>query len=493
MHFQAFLLDGLVRWNEDRAQAAVEGKNRQPLLCYSGHLQHILNLSSQRVLGKEQVKDDSKPSEYTGELLGVEYLYSQTGRVLQDVSADPDLPEEAVAVEQLDEEDEGFQEEDVDPTVHIPHVPPLSGPSSSSAAPLSGEPADAPRSGPTSPTAPEDGTSPEAPEDGTSPEAPEDGTSPEAPEDGTSPEAPEDGTSPEAPEDGTSPEAPEDGTSPEAPGRHGSPHPDHSSDSEGETKGPDNLPGYQHVCRLARGLVGVRNRQGLSDRRVDGLVALWLALPDLDKPRLIYPARHQERIVQGRFKATKGKSSIVLGKDSASPLSPSLQPSPSVQPSPAPPCSPTPPCSPAPPCSQAPPSTTSGRESRHSSLSLRRPHQSHARPPSKEGPPTRPFCQPTWSNNPPHFPAPPKPCKPKDHRRAPLYLLRCQGQRLGGGRGWRRTKRRGHLGREGNASSTSAPNVGCRSDGRRGTAASAAWGSALLLRGVRPWPSGWRK
>ena len=84
----------------------------------------------------------------------------------------------------------------------------------------------------------------------------------------------------------------------------------------GRRKGTDRLPGYQHVCRLARALVGVRNRQRLSDRRVDGLVALWLALPDLDKQRLIYPARHQERIVQGRFKATKGKSSIVLGKDS---------------------------------------------------------------------------------------------------------------------------------------------------------------------------------
>ncbi|XP_064820247.1 uncharacterized protein LOC135538209 [Oncorhynchus masou masou] len=262
MHFQAFLLDGLVRWNEDHAQAAVEGKNRQPLLCYSGHLQHILNLSSQRVLGKEQVQDDSKPSKYTGELLGVEYLYSQTGRVLQDVSANPDLPEEAAAVEQLDEEDEGFQEEDVDPTVHIPHVPPMSGPSSSSAAPLSGEPVEAPRSGPSSLTAPENEPAPKAPD------------------------------------------------------RHGSPHPDHSSDSEGETKGPDRLPGYQHVCRLARALVGVRNRQGLSDRRVDGLVALWLALPDLDKRRLIDPARHQERIVQGRFKAKKGKSSILLGKDS---------------------------------------------------------------------------------------------------------------------------------------------------------------------------------
>ena len=76
------------------------------------------------------------------------------------------------------------------------------------------------------------------------------------------------------------------------------------------------MPGYQHVRRLARALVGVRNRQGLSDRRVDGLVALWLVLPDFDKQRLIYPARHQEKIVQGRFKATKGKSSIILGKDS---------------------------------------------------------------------------------------------------------------------------------------------------------------------------------
>lgn len=66
MHFQAFLLDGLVRWNEDRAQTAVEGKNRQPLLSYSGHLQHILNLSSQKVLGKEQGKDYTKPSKYTG-------------------------------------------------------------------------------------------------------------------------------------------------------------------------------------------------------------------------------------------------------------------------------------------------------------------------------------------------------------------------------------------------------------------------------------------
>ncbi|XP_038835272.1 uncharacterized protein LOC120033059 isoform X1 [Salvelinus namaycush] len=148
--------------------------------------------------------------------------------------------EEAATVKQLDEEDEGFQE-DVDPTIHIPHVTHMSAPSSSSAAPLSGEPADASRSGPSSPTAPEDGSSPEAPD------------------------------------------------------RHGSPHPDNSSDSEGETQGPNAMPGYQHVRRLARALVGVRNRQGLSDRRVDGLVALWLAL-DLPCPT---PGEDRSGAVQG--------------------------------------------------------------------------------------------------------------------------------------------------------------------------------------------------
>ena len=80
-----------------------------------------------------------------------------------------------------------------------------------------------------------------------------------------------------------------------------------------EKQVPDAMPGYQLVRRLARALVGVRNHQWLSDQ-VDGLVELWLALPDFDKQRLIYPSQHQERIDQGRFKATKGKSSIILGK-----------------------------------------------------------------------------------------------------------------------------------------------------------------------------------
>ncbi|XP_041838378.1 uncharacterized protein LOC121638025 [Melanotaenia boesemani] len=71
---QAFLVDGLVRWNEDRAAAAAppvadEGQVT-PLHSYSGHLKHALNLKSQRVLGLQMVRDFTKPAAYTGELIG---------------------------------------------------------------------------------------------------------------------------------------------------------------------------------------------------------------------------------------------------------------------------------------------------------------------------------------------------------------------------------------------------------------------------------------
>ena len=68
LHFQAFLLDGLERWNENRAAAAVEGRE-QPLLSYSGRLRHSLNQLSQRVLGLSLVEDHTAPREYTGEWL----------------------------------------------------------------------------------------------------------------------------------------------------------------------------------------------------------------------------------------------------------------------------------------------------------------------------------------------------------------------------------------------------------------------------------------
>ncbi|XP_035260178.1 uncharacterized protein LOC118220428 [Anguilla anguilla] len=85
-------------------------------------------------------------------------------------------------------------------------------------------------------------------------------------------------------------------------------------DSE-ESTGPDGQLGYQHVTRLASALVDLRGLDWVSDAKVDKLVCLWSALPDADKSRLVCPSRHQERLVKGRFKATKSKTSVVAGKE----------------------------------------------------------------------------------------------------------------------------------------------------------------------------------
>ncbi|KAM3600549.1 uncharacterized protein V6R79_025005 [Siganus canaliculatus] len=191
---------------------------------YIGHLKHVLNQKSQRVLGHQMVKDFTKPAEYTGELIGVEYLY-QTSLVLEDVILDPDT----AAVDAIEETDEGIEEDVEDPTVFEPDTP------STSAEARSGAPADAPASGPSRPAAP------------------------------------------------ASPEAPEAQT----------PASQHSSsDSEEEVQGPGGQPGYQHVLRLAKALLEARSLQGLNDRRVDRLIALWKRLPESEKQRVVYPPRH---------------------------------------------------------------------------------------------------------------------------------------------------------------------------------------------------------
>lgn len=187
-YFQAFLVDGLVRWNEDRA-AAAEGQGAS-LRSYCGLLKHVLNQKSQRVVGYPAVKDFTPPGRYTGmscvfslflrhtnakkkkkrvfnkfislcfccvtgELIGVEYLFRQTGKVLEDVSLDPDVPDETAAVEAMEDVDEGIEEGVDDPTLLEHVIQPAT------AATRSGDPADPPASGPTRPAAP---ASPEAPE-----------------------------------------------------------------------------------------------------------------------------------------------------------------------------------------------------------------------------------------------------------------------------------------------------------------------------------------
>ncbi|KAJ8260918.1 hypothetical protein COCON_G00166410 [Conger conger] len=138
------------------------------------------------------------------ELIGVEYLYSQTGRVLQDVSLDPDTLDKAADIQDmdLDVKDEGFEEEEDDCTVHCP-TPSLQQPS--------------------------------------------------------------------------------------------------------------------QEIQLTHSRLGHHLQLPLKpflNAKVDELVSLWSVLPDANKSRLIYPSRHWERIVKGQVKSTKGKTSVVPGKES---------------------------------------------------------------------------------------------------------------------------------------------------------------------------------
>ncbi|XP_038126439.1 uncharacterized protein LOC119773525 [Cyprinodon tularosa] len=180
------------------------------------------------------------------ELIGVEYLFQQTGSVFEDISEDPDTPDETAAVSTVEEEDEGKQVDEEDPTIFPPDSPSFS----STAASQSGATRSEPR--------------------------------------------------------------------PSSPGSqaHSPPPQEPSSDSEDEVKGPDGQPGYQHVLKLAQALVEVRSLNGLSESRIDCLIALWQRLPGPDKERLVYPSMYQGRKVKGCFKPAKGKTVPHPGRQS---------------------------------------------------------------------------------------------------------------------------------------------------------------------------------
>ena len=81
VNFQAYLIEGIVRWNQARAEAAIknESTKQHNLRTFDLRLQEKVNLLGQSIFGKAVVPFYRPPAVYTGELLGVEYLYHQTG------------------------------------------------------------------------------------------------------------------------------------------------------------------------------------------------------------------------------------------------------------------------------------------------------------------------------------------------------------------------------------------------------------------------------
>ena len=115
IHFQAYLLDGLMRWNSDRASAAVSSTELGPE-SYSGLLIHAVNELSEDVLGKKVKPNVQNIGIYTGEMIGVEYLFNQTGEILKDNTLlDEDMTqqeEEPLSDVNPDQIDEGFNEDE---------------------------------------------------------------------------------------------------------------------------------------------------------------------------------------------------------------------------------------------------------------------------------------------------------------------------------------------------------------------------------------------
>lgn len=68
LNFQIYLLEGLHRWNQDRAGAAL-ATGPSPLCSYSGELLHCVNRNYLKLYGSKLVPEFSPPSRYTGKLL----------------------------------------------------------------------------------------------------------------------------------------------------------------------------------------------------------------------------------------------------------------------------------------------------------------------------------------------------------------------------------------------------------------------------------------
>ncbi|XP_063969339.1 uncharacterized protein LOC129281443 [Lytechinus pictus] len=112
VHFQAYLLEGVHRWNCDRARDA-EAATAPSHASYGTYNEFDVNRLTEKLFGWKLNPSLTAPLEYTGELIGLEYLFNQTNEELL-----PMHPDEGMVEGDDDGEEVGrWEEEDVeDPT-----------------------------------------------------------------------------------------------------------------------------------------------------------------------------------------------------------------------------------------------------------------------------------------------------------------------------------------------------------------------------------------
>ena len=95
VNFQAYLLDGITRWNASRSAEALSSSSSElrtfdtrlqekvnklhPSLFGDTRLQEKVNKLHPSLFGEEVLPNCQPPAKYTGELIGVEYLFHETG------------------------------------------------------------------------------------------------------------------------------------------------------------------------------------------------------------------------------------------------------------------------------------------------------------------------------------------------------------------------------------------------------------------------------
>ena len=73
-----------------------------------------------------------------------------------------------------------------------------------------------------------------------------------------------------------------------------------------------NVPGYHHVDRLAEYLVGLRDQTSLclTNLQAREIIDFWECLDPWDKQRITYAARHQDRLLSGRYRTPRRPSNV---------------------------------------------------------------------------------------------------------------------------------------------------------------------------------------
>ncbi|XP_076840651.1 uncharacterized protein LOC143485201 [Brachyhypopomus gauderio] len=79
-----------------------------------------------------------------------------------------------------------------------------------------------------------------------------------------------------------------------------------------------NIPGMERVDELSEYLVELRTqtRLTLTNQQTTTIVSLWQNLNQFDKNRLVYAARHQDRLLTARFRSPKKKAVFTPGVES---------------------------------------------------------------------------------------------------------------------------------------------------------------------------------